>query len=101
MRAVAARGLNCPDDVSITGHNDMPLVDMVEPPLTTIRICHDLIGREGARLLLERIAQPELPPAQILTSSTLILRASTAPPRESAAKKGRRAAKKQASLTVD
>jgi LacI family transcriptional regulator len=101
MRAVAARGLRCPNDVSITGHNDMPLVDMVEPPLTTIRICHDLIGREGARLLLERIAQPDLPPAQIRTSPALILRASTAPPRESAARKGRGATTKQPSVTVD
>ena len=66
MRAVAARGMRCPEDVSITGHNDMPLVDMVEPPLTTIRISHDLIGREGARLLLERIAQPDVPPAQFV-----------------------------------
>ena len=56
----------------------MPLVDMVEPPLTTIRICHDLIGREAARLLLERIAQPDLPPAQIRTPPELIPRASTA-----------------------
>jgi LacI family transcriptional regulator len=79
VRALSARGLCCPDDVSITGHNDMPLVDMVQPPLTTIRISHDLIGREGARLLLERIAQPDLPPAQIRTPPELILRASTAP----------------------
>jgi LacI family transcriptional regulator len=79
VRALSARGLFCPDDVSITGHNDMPLVDMVQPPLTTIRISHDLIGREAARLLLERIAQPDIPPAQIRTPPGLILRASTAP----------------------
>jgi len=79
LRALSARGLSCPDDVSVTGHNDMPLVDMVQPPLTTIRISHDLIGREGARLLLERIARPDMPPVQIRTPPELILRASTAP----------------------
>ena len=79
VRALSALGLCCPDDVSITGHNDMPLVDMVQPPLTTIRISHDLIGREAARLLLERIAQPDTPPVQIRTPPELILRASTAP----------------------
>lgn len=79
VRALSARRLRCPDDISITGHNDMPLVDMVQPPLTTIRISHDLIGREGARLLLERIARPDTPTVQICTAPELILRASTAP----------------------
>jgi LacI family transcriptional regulator len=80
MRALSARGLSCPGDVSVTGHNDMPFVDMVQPPLTTIRILHDRIGREGARLLLERIASPDASPVQISTSPELILRASTATP---------------------
>jgi len=80
LRALAARGLSCPEDISITGHNDMPLVDMVQPPLTTIRIFHDRIGREGARLLLDRIARPDAPPVQIRTSPELIVRASSAAP---------------------
>jgi LacI family transcriptional regulator len=80
MRAFSVRGLGCPGDISLTGHNDMPLVDMVQPPLTTIRISHDRIGREAARLLLERIARPDTPPAHICTSPELIVRASTAVP---------------------
>ncbi len=78
VRALSARGLCCPDDISVTGHNDMALVDMVQPPLTTIRIFHDQIGREGARLLLDRIARPDAPPAQIRTAPELVVRASTA-----------------------
>ena len=58
----------------------MPLVDMVPPPLTTIRIFQDRIGREGARLLLDHIARPDAPPAAIRTSPELIVRASTAAP---------------------
>ena len=58
----------------------MPLVDMVQPPLTTIRIFHDRIGREGVRLLLDRIARPEAAPAQIRITPELIVRASTAAP---------------------
>ena len=80
LRALTARGLSCPDDISVSGHNDMPLVDMAPPPLTTIRIFHDRIGREGARLLLERIARPEAAPAEIRTTPELIVRASTAAP---------------------
>jgi len=80
MRALSARGLSCPGDISVTGHNDMPLVDMVQPPLTTIRIFQDKIGREGARLLLDHIARPDAPPAAIRTAPELIVRASTAAP---------------------
>ena len=54
-------------------------MDMVKPPLTMIRISHHRIGREGARLLLERLATPDLPPAHICTPPVLIVRASTAP----------------------
>jgi LacI family transcriptional regulator len=45
-----------PADVSVVGHNDMPLVDMVAPPLTTVRIGHAAMEREAPLLLL----RPEL-----------------------------------------
>ncbi len=34
--ALKERGLQCPKDISIVGHNDMPLMDLVSPPLTTV-----------------------------------------------------------------
>jgi DNA-binding LacI/PurR family transcriptional regulator len=30
---LASHGLSCPEDISVVGHNDMPLVDKVHPPL--------------------------------------------------------------------
>jgi LacI family transcriptional regulator len=72
-----ARGKSCPADVSIVGHNDMPLMDMVEPPLTTIRIGHTAMGVEAARLLLTQIAGPAALPATKTTSAELVTRAST------------------------
>jgi LacI family transcriptional regulator len=87
-QALAERGLHCPRDVSVTGYNDMPLVDMVQPPLTTVRIPHDQIGREGARLLLERMALrgtgAEPMPTQTMLAPALVVRASTARPRAAA-----------------
>jgi LacI family transcriptional regulator len=84
-QALAARGLACPGNVSVTGYNDMPLVDMVQPPLTTVRIPHDRIGREGARLLLERMAAMRgtgftALPAQSVMAPVLVVRDSTAAP---------------------
>ena len=55
LDALRALGLNCPNDISVVGHNDMPLVDLISPPLTTIRIGHREMGRGAAKLLLKEI----------------------------------------------
>ena len=56
----AERGIDCPRDVSVVGFNDMPFLDKLGPPLTTIAIPHQQIGAEAARLLLDahRRAEP-------------------------------------------
>jgi LacI family transcriptional regulator len=79
--AIAAAGLQCPRDISIVGHNDIPLLDMVSPPLTTLRIQHREMGRQAARLLLERISTPDAKPVRITLPPELIVRRSTTAPR--------------------
>ena len=79
--ALGERGLACPDDVSIVGFNDMPFIDKLSPPLTTVRIPHYELGAEAARLLLEGLNEPKRHPRSILLPPTLVLRRSTAPPR--------------------
>lgn len=71
------RGLACPQDISVVGHNDMPLVDMVDPPLTTVRIAHAAMGRAAACLLLERLQDPGIDAIVRLIPAELIVRAST------------------------
>ncbi len=61
--ALSERGLRCPDDISVVGFNDMPFMDKVSPPLTTVRIPHYEIGAEAARLLLEVLIRPGPPSA--------------------------------------
>lgn len=75
--ALRERGLNCPGDISIVGHNDMPLVDMIAPPLTTVRIRHRTMGREAARLLLCQIEDADTPVQSIVLMPELIVREST------------------------
>jgi len=82
--SLAALGLRCPQDMSVVGHNDIPLVDMVNPPLTTLRIQHREMGRKAAQLLLERLASPEAKPARVTLAPELMVRGSTAAPREPA-----------------
>ena len=55
----------------------MPLVDMIAPPLTTVRIAHAQMGEAAARLLLERLADPDAEICARLMPAQLILRGST------------------------
>lgn len=76
-----ARGLACPDEVSVTGYNDMPFVDRLDPPLTTLHIPREELGVQAANLLLERIRQPDMPIKQLRLEPRIVVRGSTAPPR--------------------
>jgi LacI family transcriptional regulator len=75
--ALRERERACPLDVSVVGHNDMPLVDMVSPPLTTVRICHREMGEQAARMLLEEISGSHAPQRTVTLAPQLVLRAST------------------------
>jgi LacI family transcriptional regulator len=79
--ALAARGLNCPQHISVVGHNDMPYVDLVSPPLTTVRIAQRDMGEAAAQLLLDRIAHAVVKNEHIVLAPQLIVRGSTAAPR--------------------
>jgi LacI family transcriptional regulator len=74
------RGIECPDEMSVVGFNDMPFLDKLRPPLTTIAIPHQQIGAEAARLLLDAIADPTRPSRSVLLPLSLVVRGSTAPP---------------------
>ncbi|MGV2293317.1 LacI family DNA-binding transcriptional regulator [Trinickia sp. YCB016] len=86
------RGLNCPRELSIVGHNDMPLVDLVDPPLTTIRISHTEMGRQAADLLQQAIESNDNPARNVVLPPKLIVRGSTAAPPKGASKKSPKAA---------
>ena len=48
--ALDERSLQCPDDISVIGFNDMPFIDRLRPPLTTVRFPHYQLGTEAAQL---------------------------------------------------
>ncbi len=76
----AERGLRCPEDMSVVGFNDMPFLDKLRPPLTSIAIPHQQIGAEAARLLLDSIADPSRAARSVLLPLSLVVRGSTAVP---------------------
>ncbi|MFG2881826.1 LacI family DNA-binding transcriptional regulator [Streptomyces sp. NPDC048297] len=82
LDALAASGLRCPEDMSVTGFNDMPFLTRMTPPLTTVHVPQQQIGAEAARMLLQCIERPG-PPRSLLLGCDLVVRASTGPARQS------------------
>jgi LacI family transcriptional regulator len=81
MRAVRARGLSVPADISIAGFDDFEWADCFEPRLTLIAQPCEEIGRRAAFLLMERIAAPEGARRTVRLDAMLRLRDSCARPR--------------------
>lgn len=82
--AAAGLGYRIPVDLSVTGFNDMPLVERMTPPLTTVRIQHYELGAHAAQLLAKQLDQPNSPKIAMSLGVSLEVRGSTAPPRVAA-----------------
>ncbi|WP_165362767.1 LacI family DNA-binding transcriptional regulator [Promicromonospora panici] len=55
LDAARARALRVPDDLAVTGYDDIDAASLVNPPLTTVENPAREIGRACARLLLDRL----------------------------------------------
>ena len=73
------KGVSVPDQLSLVGHNDMPFVDIVQPPLTTIHVPVAEMGRQAAQVFLEQIKDCSGAKTTRVLSPSLVVRASTAP----------------------
>ena len=79
LAGLDSRGIRVPDDISLVGHDGLPEVEFLVPPLTTIEIDFEEGGRAACRTLLA-IIEGTPPPKPKLTLQRLVPRASTAPP---------------------
>lgn len=79
-RVLRKRSLQLPRDVSLVGFDDVPWMEMVDPPITVVDQPTVEMGHCAARLLLERLAEPAAPPRVERLQPSLIVRGSTAPP---------------------
>lgn len=78
-KAAREAGLAIPADLSLVSVDNLPTVTHFEVPLTTFALPGAEIGRQGANLLLRRIAGEEMGPQQYLLPAPLIRRASAGP----------------------
>ena len=76
MRELQAAGIRVPADVGVVGFDDMHLSALLAPPLTTVRQPMRLLGERACSRLLERIADPSLPPLTERLPAELIIRES-------------------------
>ena len=79
MRALGARGLRVPEDVSVVGFDDIRFARYTSPALTTIAQPKNALGREATTMLIELLNDPAVPPRKRVLSADLVIRGSTAP----------------------
>lgn len=76
LSAARAAGLRVPDDIAITGVDDLPISAEVDPPLTTVRIPAEEMGRRAAAELIGAIRE-DRPVASIRLETRLVVRRSS------------------------
>ncbi|MCX8225816.1 MAG: LacI family DNA-binding transcriptional regulator [Sulfitobacter sp.] len=59
LRAAKEMGLRVPDDISITGFDDIELAMLADPALTTVHVPHREMGRRAASMLIQMVKQGE------------------------------------------
>ncbi|WP_432191840.1 LacI family DNA-binding transcriptional regulator [Streptomyces sp. bgisy027] len=77
-KAVRRLGLRIPDDISVTGLDDLALATAIDPELTTVRLDAELFGERGMQALLAVLEGREPEGGDIPVQ--LVVRGSTAPP---------------------
>ncbi|HYK26741.1 MAG TPA: LacI family DNA-binding transcriptional regulator [Streptosporangiaceae bacterium] len=76
LQALARGGVRVPEDVAVTGFDDIFPGGLSEPSLTTVHQPMRLLGERACARLLDRIARPEIPPEVELLPTDLVLRRS-------------------------
>jgi len=77
LRELRERGLRVPEDVSVTGFDNVTLAQYCHPALTTVHIPRDLIGRTICECLMDR--ESPLLEREFVVDPEIVLRDSTGP----------------------
>jgi DNA-binding LacI/PurR family transcriptional regulator len=78
VRAARQRGLAVPEEVSVVGYDDSPLIAFTDPPLTTVRQPVPAMCRAAVNALLEEIGGTPAPHGEFVFMPELVVRGSTA-----------------------
>ena len=81
LSALAEAGLRVPEDVSVVGYDNTWLAALRHIGLTTIDQPREEMGRLAASALISRVRGERTEPARLVVQPTLVIRATTGPPR--------------------
>lgn len=77
VRTARQRGLRVPQDVSVVGYDDSPLIAFTDPPLTTVRQAVDAMGAAAVQALIDEVNGTPAPRDEFIFRPELIVRGST------------------------
>ncbi|WP_427184062.1 LacI family DNA-binding transcriptional regulator [Bordetella bronchialis] len=80
MAGLHRAGLAVPDDVSVVGMDNLVMTAYANPPLTTVEMPSADMARAMVAMVVERLAQPDLPAREVLFQPRLIERQSVGAP---------------------
>jgi DNA-binding LacI/PurR family transcriptional regulator len=81
LRAAHEAGFRVPRDLSVIGFDDITLSSLIEPPLTTIGVDKEQMGRRAMARLIELVEGRDDRPKVELANVELVVRGSTAKPK--------------------
>ncbi len=76
LRVLRASGRRVPEDVAVVGYDDSTVAEHAEPPMTSVNQPTELMGREMARLLVDRITGETTEPVRLVLETHLMVRES-------------------------
>lgn len=77
-RALAELGLRVPEDVSVIGYDNLPVLDYLSVPLTSVHVPKFEIGEQAAKILLRHIETHKvMQPQRVQFEAELVVRGST------------------------
>ncbi|MET7425775.1 LacI family DNA-binding transcriptional regulator [Dactylosporangium sp. NPDC005555] len=80
LQAIAEAGLSAPGDIAVTGYDNTMFAGFAPVSLTSVDQGGRQMGRNAARLVLDRIADPRRPASHMKLAPTLVVRRTTAAP---------------------
>jgi LacI family transcriptional regulator len=80
IQMLKARQIRVPDTICVAGFGNEYTGEIVEPQLTTFDVGTTRIGEVAARMIIERIMEPEREPEDVMIKGQLLVRGSTRRP---------------------
>lgn len=77
IKTLHENGIKIPEEMAITGYDNMEISEYTEPPITTIDVNQYEIGKQAVEILFKLINKEKLGISKVIMGDELIIRAST------------------------